>query len=606
VTRITKKKDLDSLDKKVRFLRTYNTGGYVNEMCKVKQEIDCNKNSIADYCEIEKDSLGNICNRQGTVIMTTGAKKCKMNGISDKEFCKRFKNSDVKDCNSNGILDECEINSKSDLSCESSLCIGKFSVERTPLNCLNCKSEDLNFNGIPDICETEVGKGHSSKILDCNGNGIDDYADLLLKYSDDKNSNGIPDECEIGSCCSYGECYETSLPKCEIEEFKRNVPCSERKDCFKISELDKPGSCCRRTDSIDTFMYCEDGVSFLDCESMQGRFSKTSCGKNKCRNSIGNCCSNKFKLNTQCVESVTWSLCSEYYENFIFDFKNCEDPLNLCKANETTIGTCTLNGNCIKEINKEDCLQLNGFFDTLPCRYRKDLHIKDIGSCCSKDSKNFECTNLISDRECLSKNGSFSRETCEERRYCLPEDEIPSCCFKKSTSECYEISDPKCDNSEMEKIFCQSHPICEIRSKVSSGCCLIKDEDMIDLKMNDCLYFGGFWMDSTQCFNEKLMRKFPETILEFPHNIILQNQSANLKYDIGTENEIDINFYGNSYGDKKNAIKSNNLRNGLNTDNSKIQTYAIIMVVSTVLFFLSVLVTVILVLRRKNEVDKKN
>lgn len=67
------------------------------------------------------------------------------------------------DCNTNGVLDECDI------------AVGA--------------SEDCNSNGMPDECEPNE---------DCNSNGMPDICDLGSGTSMDCNSNGTPDECEQG------------------------------------------------------------------------------------------------------------------------------------------------------------------------------------------------------------------------------------------------------------------------------------------------------------------------------------------------------------------------------------------------------------------------
>lgn len=67
------------------------------------------------------------------------------------------------DCNTNGILDECDI--------------------------ADGTSDDCNFNGMPDECEPNE---------DCNSNGMKDICDLGSGASLDCNSNGTPDECEEG------------------------------------------------------------------------------------------------------------------------------------------------------------------------------------------------------------------------------------------------------------------------------------------------------------------------------------------------------------------------------------------------------------------------
>ena len=82
-------------------------------------------------------------------------------------------------CNSNGILDKCDI-------------ISGF-------------SDDCNFNGVPDECDVSTGDS-----LDCNDNDIPDECDLWNGTSLDSNNNDIPDECE-GGFCGF-ELYCDALP----------------------------------------------------------------------------------------------------------------------------------------------------------------------------------------------------------------------------------------------------------------------------------------------------------------------------------------------------------------------------------------------------------
>ena len=117
------------------------------------------------------------------------------------------------DCNSNGILDEC------DLDC---------GPPGGPCDIPGCGlSEDCNSNSIPDECER-----------DCNTNGVQDRCDIIGGTSADSNSNGIPDECEDPGCavlcrnawqcddqepCTRDECIDSccvhtvdmSLPGCK-------------------------------------------------------------------------------------------------------------------------------------------------------------------------------------------------------------------------------------------------------------------------------------------------------------------------------------------------------------------------------------------------------
>ncbi|HKQ49065.1 MAG TPA: LamG-like jellyroll fold domain-containing protein [Phycisphaerae bacterium] len=71
--------------------------------------------------------------------------------------------TNVGDCNTNGILDECDI--------------------------AGGTSQDCNSNGTPDECEPDE---------DCNTNAVQDICDIAAGTSVDCNTNGTPDECEPG------------------------------------------------------------------------------------------------------------------------------------------------------------------------------------------------------------------------------------------------------------------------------------------------------------------------------------------------------------------------------------------------------------------------
>jgi hypothetical protein len=78
------------------------------------------------------------------------------------------------DCNTNGVPDICDLEGESSDDCNLNL---------VPDEC----DPDLNFNGIPDDCET-VG--------DCNANNLPDAEDIASGWSSDVNTDGIPDECQ--------------------------------------------------------------------------------------------------------------------------------------------------------------------------------------------------------------------------------------------------------------------------------------------------------------------------------------------------------------------------------------------------------------------------
>jgi uncharacterized repeat protein (TIGR01451 family) len=130
---------------------------------------DCNSNGVLDECDITS----------GTSL------DCNQNGIPDE--CET-------DCNTNGVPDDCDITSGTSLDCNQNGVPDECDVAP------GGGSEDCNANGIPDECET-----------DCNSNGVPDDCDIRDANSLDCNSNGIPDECET-------DCNSNGVPDdCDIE-----------------------------------------------------------------------------------------------------------------------------------------------------------------------------------------------------------------------------------------------------------------------------------------------------------------------------------------------------------------------------------------------------
>ena len=65
--------------------------------------------------------------------------------------------------------------------------------------------QDLNSNGILDICEP-----------DCNDNGVPDITDIQTKKLQDCDANGIPDECDINNDLTL-DCNDNGIPdSCDI------------------------------------------------------------------------------------------------------------------------------------------------------------------------------------------------------------------------------------------------------------------------------------------------------------------------------------------------------------------------------------------------------
>jgi hypothetical protein len=115
---------------------------------------------------------------QGTCDVEDGTSEdCNLNKIAD--IC------DLPDCNYNSIPDECDIATG-------------FSF-------------DLDFDGVPDDCQT-----------DCNGNGIPDQYEIDTGLINDCNSNDIPDDCDWPSA---GDCDNDGIiDGCETDLNLDSIP----------------------------------------------------------------------------------------------------------------------------------------------------------------------------------------------------------------------------------------------------------------------------------------------------------------------------------------------------------------------------------------------
>jgi len=136
------------------------------------------RGGIMSYCHIVSGGVSNIDMEFDEFIRlivrgylgTTGCLwiDCDGNGVDDALDIMMGTHDDL---NGDGIPDICQD------------CTGSGILD--PIEIAMGLVADLDGNGIPDICEP-----------DCNGNGIPDALDIAVGTSLDLNGNGIPDECE--------------------------------------------------------------------------------------------------------------------------------------------------------------------------------------------------------------------------------------------------------------------------------------------------------------------------------------------------------------------------------------------------------------------------
>ena len=148
----------DSRPDLVLALRNVGFRPIFNAMSLAAVRRDCNTNGVPDECE----------------IAAVPARDCNTNGLMD--LCELFRGGD-SDCDTNGVLDRCDV------------------AQGAP---------DCNTNGEPDRCELSIGivqDCNTDNVADlcqggCNTNAVPDACDTA-GGNDDCNTNRVPDECEM-------------------------------------------------------------------------------------------------------------------------------------------------------------------------------------------------------------------------------------------------------------------------------------------------------------------------------------------------------------------------------------------------------------------------
>jgi hypothetical protein len=176
---------------------------------------------------------GACTNSSIIVTVAYGGRDCNVNGIPDE--CE-------PDCNENGVpddcdidpddpdvdgrvFDDCDINGVPDV-CEALIEVDGDNIAGACDNCprhTNPDQADCDNDGIGDVCAIADGLAR-----DCDGNGLPDACDIALCDPNDPtckdcNANGIPDECEL-------DCNANGMPDdCDTTLCDPNDPACQ--DC---------------------------------------------------------------------------------------------------------------------------------------------------------------------------------------------------------------------------------------------------------------------------------------------------------------------------------------------------------------------------------------
>jgi hypothetical protein len=176
---------------------------------------DWNSDGAPDLAALA--SFGPLQGRLVVLLQTlsTVSKDCNQNGIPDE--CET-------DCNQNGVPDDCDIASEASRDCDGN---------KLPDEC----DTDCNANGVPDACDIASGAA-----ADCDLSGVPDSCELGLK---DLDGNGILDSCEIErdpslDCDGNGSLDSIDLkPRFALAEEEYSV--SGRPQALAAADLDGDG-----------------------------------------------------------------------------------------------------------------------------------------------------------------------------------------------------------------------------------------------------------------------------------------------------------------------------------------------------------------------------
>jgi hypothetical protein len=122
-------------------------------------------------------------------------------------------------------------------------------------------SKDCNTNGVPDECDIAACAPGDPACDDCNTNGVPDACDIASGFSQDTNGNGIPDECESGTtwCLGDSNCSGGAPGFEDIPFFVSALTGEVAWEAYHLAQLGVPASCPYGVNDMDG-----GGVSFQD------------------------------------------------------------------------------------------------------------------------------------------------------------------------------------------------------------------------------------------------------------------------------------------------------------------------------------------------------
>ncbi|MCP4247648.1 MAG: hypothetical protein GY778_11415 [bacterium] len=343
------------------------------------------------------------------------------------------------DCNSNGLLDECELADGS--------------------------SDDCNTNGLPDECDIAAGTSQDCQtdgvpdecnFVDCNTNGTLDECDIAGGASFDTNSDGVPDECQ--ACGNDAECDD-------------GLHCTGTETC--VGALCQPG-----VDPCAALgLVCDEANDACNCDDDADCNDGIACTNDTCQ-ADGSCLSTP--INANCTDDGLYCTGPESCDATL----GCVSAGNPCTASglgcDETTDTCR---SCLTDAECDDGAFCNG---TETCVDGECV----AGQACDKtfcDEATKTCQNCVSDSNCDDGVYCNGPETCVDGSCVTGAAPCPGQACDKTEQVCF---DSECDsNGDCADADICTTDTCEDDRCINAaiGGCTDDDNDRVPDDRDDCL-----------------------------------------------------------------------------------------------------------------------
>ncbi|MCK4658584.1 MAG: thrombospondin type 3 repeat-containing protein, partial [Phycisphaerae bacterium] len=358
---------------------------------------DCNSNGILDQCDIDCGETGGLCDVPGC-----GASlDCNTNGIPDD--CEVPPIGDGPDCNTNGIPDECDPDSDSD---------------GVPDDCDNCPNDhnpgqtDSDGDGMGDVCDPWPNDP------DTDHDGINDDVDNCPNDANadqaDADSDDVGDVCD--NCPNDANADQADADSDDVGDVCDNCP-NDHNPGQEDTDGDGMGDVCDSCNGclIDEACYGNgDPNPANDCQYCDIAQSTTSWTNR----SSGYACGDP--TDDDCTDPDTCDEGGVCLPNHADDGTLCDDGL-FCNENETCTGGVCGGGNANLCSDDLDCTTDTCNEDTDECD-----HVQNVGTClidgvCYDDgdlNPANDCQECNSTLDPLGWSNRTNGTTCDDGLFC--------------------------------------------------------------------------------------------------------------------------------------------------------------------------------------------